>query len=163
MILGCSSTQWVSVSSQAGRPMTEIVSPEHRLSVLVDSAEVRLPLHVSGSELAFIDLDRALVLSIERAFETVNLGSSAHTRASFVVLVELLNARAAKSSERLVVELVARVTLRRNPGNLYVAQTHAHARCAGTIDATKGASTVRSCIDSVASQLQGWMNNALQN
>jgi len=122
---------------------------------------VRLPLRVSGSSVAFSDVDIALGSAVERTLAGILRHTVQADSEIYLLQIELLDARAEQSADRIFVELVTRVTLRRRLGNAYVAQTHAHARSAGTTDPTGGANAVRSCVDSVASQVQGWMSDAL--
>jgi len=135
--------------------------PEQRLQIQVDSSNLHLPLRVAGGSLAFVDVDHALAIAIERALSSIKQALSIGSAVSYLLQVELLEARAEQTGDRIVVELVARVTLRTKSGNVYVAQTHSHARNAGAMDARTPRTPSASVTESIASQLQGWISDAL--
>lgn len=130
---------------------------ETPVTVAVDATSVRLPMRVSGTSVTYGDVDRALSRSIEtaiaRALPKLRLGSGQRLS----LFVEILEARAEYGDGRLVITLDTRATLRRVSGNTYVAQTHAHARHSGHVKVAHGSPVIIACIDSIATQLSGWL------
>jgi hypothetical protein len=127
------------------------------VSVRVDATTVRLPLVVSGAEVAFSDVDRALSRSVRKAIAAPMSKLTLAPGAHLDLQVEIVEAHAEYSHERLVVGLAARATLRREKGNAYVAQTHAHATASEHGPAAHGATAVLVCTDSIATDLARWL------
>jgi hypothetical protein len=162
----CACLAWAVSSSAACSPSIVSVLPTQAsaplaatqpVSIRVDATTVRLPLVVSGGDVAFSDVDRALSRSVQKAIlapiSKLTLAPSTHLD----LQIEIVEAHAEYSRERLVVGLAARATLRRERGNAYVAQTHAHATASEHGPSSLGASAVLACTDSIASQLAGWL------
>lgn len=150
----CSTTVLSVLPAQAPPPSHE---RKPSISIVLDSTTARLPLSVSGSDVAFGDVDRALARSVEAAVAAASPKLHLAPDAHLVLAVELIDARAEYSHERLVVALAARATLRHEKGNAYVAQTHAHSTASAHVPASHGAPSVLACTDSIASQLSGWL------
>lgn len=155
--LSCSSTQWISVLPLQGVAPSRVGYDEDALRVQVDASAVHLPLRAIGSHIAFIDVDSAVDAAVERATmatkrQLTQSGSQSHT-----LLVEIVEARAEVASDQLLVQLNVRATLRQKTGNVFVAQTHAHAICTGPLAESNGSQVVRDCAESVALQLRGWL------
>jgi len=145
----------VSVLPAAARIEQERPRP---LRLAVDTTSSHLPLVVAGAKVAFGDVDRALEQSIERAL-AASIEDLARRRTRALGLsVELVEARAEYAHDRLIVHLAVRATLRENAGNLYLAQTHAHASSSAVVSAEHGAKVVLDCTDSIGRQLSGWLS-----
>lgn len=130
---------------------------EAPITVTVDATNVRLPMRVSGTAVAYSDVDRALARSIEVAAERAlpKVGLEPGQRMS--LFVEIIEARAEYAEGRLIVILDTRATLRRVRGNAYIAQTHAHVSHSGHVRLARGGPVVVACTDSIAAHLSGWL------
>jgi hypothetical protein len=134
-----------------GRP------PPLTIEIQIDTTSARLPLVVAGSDVAFTDVDRALDESVAQAMSEPP-GALAMQRAHQLrLLVELVETRAERAGERLVVHMLARATLREASGNAYVAQTQVLSSASGSVDGDRGAKVVRDCTDDLGSKLSGWI------
>ena len=152
--LGCSSVQLVSVL-----PSSAATSPTHAedpLQVRVDISSVHLPLRVAGTDTAFIDVDRALYAAIETALSTTK-SRLVQGATTYTLHVELIKARAELASDRVVVGLTVRATLKLKTGNVYIAQTHAHANQSSPYLPSHGADAAIHCANAIGAELQGWV------
>jgi hypothetical protein len=154
IIVGCGGPRVISILPAQVASSEQRASP---LSVVVDASNTHLPLPVSGANVAYGDVDRALSRSIEGALVRVSAELAARHARRLELAVELLDAHAEYSRERLVVRLTVRATLRENAGNVYVAQTHARASASAVILPERGASVVSDCDAAIARQLSGWL------
>jgi hypothetical protein len=153
-VAGCGGPSVVSVLPAQARVEAERASP---LRVAVDATSTHLPLTVAGAGVAYGDVDRALARAIEHALEPTTQELARRSAAQLGLAVELVEAHAETSRDRLVVRLAVRATLRENAGNVYLAQTHAHASASAVVPAEHGAQVVLDCTDSIAHQLSGWL------
>jgi hypothetical protein len=124
------------------RHAPEVAPPISPLTVSLNATSVRLPLVVSGASVAYADVDRALHRSIEVATLTVAHQEIRPPGEPLEPHVELVEARADYSRDRLIVELPVRATLRQRAGNTYVAQTHAHSSASAVVAPERGARAV---------------------
>jgi hypothetical protein len=154
LVVGCGGPSVVSVLSAHASATEDQLTP---VRVAVDATSTHLPLVVSGSDIAFGDIDRALARAIEHALEPTTQALARRNAKSLGLTVELVEAHAEYARDRLVVRLAARATLREDAGNVYVAQTHAHASASAVLPAENGAEVVLSCTDSLAHQLSNWL------
>jgi hypothetical protein len=154
--IGCSPTA-VSALSPRAPPATARASPPLVLETQVDTTSARLPLVVVGWDIAFSDVDRALEQSIDEAVAQPSNDLATRGAGGLKLLVELVDARAERHDDRLVVHMLARATLREASGNAYIAQTQVLSSASGSIDRERGAKVVRDCADKVGSQLSGWL------
>jgi hypothetical protein len=127
------------------------------LRVAVDATSTHLPLPVSGANVAYGDVDRALAQAIEQALATTTKDLEQRSAKPVGLAVELVEARAEYAHDRLVVRMAVRATLRENSGNVYLAQTHAHASASAVLPPERGAPVVLECADSISHQLSGWL------
>src|SRR5689334_5984090 len=103
----CASLRVVSVLSPHERRHEDVFTSP--LTVVVDTASVRLPMSVAGAAIAYADVDRVL----EEAVYSAALPAIARRSGRrYQLFVELVEARAEYSGGRLVVELTTRATLR---------------------------------------------------
>jgi hypothetical protein len=155
IVAGCSGPRVISIlPAQVAR--SEDRTPP--LSVVVDATNTHLPLAISGANLAYGDVDRALSQAIERALVRLSAELAARHARRLELAVELIDAHAEYSRERLVVRLTVRATLRENAGNVYVAQTHARASASAVVAPERGATVVSDCDAALARQLSGWLD-----
>jgi hypothetical protein len=127
------------------------------LRVAVDTTSAHLPLAVSGASVAYGDVDRALARAVERALEPTLSDLTRRNAHKLTLSVELVEAHAEATRDRLIVRLAVRATLRENAGNVYLAQTHAHANASAAVPAEHGAPVVLDCVDSIGLKLAGWL------
>jgi len=137
--------------------ITPRVGAPRPIEVTVDATTVRLPLVVSGANVAFGDVDRALARSIDQALAAASPKFSLPPGLHLELQVELIDVHGEYSRGRLVIGMAARATLRQRKGNAYVAQTHAHSTASAHVSAARGAPAVLACTDSIARQLSGWL------
>jgi hypothetical protein len=152
--IACSSSHTISVLRSSAAARAPSVSALH---VDVDATSAHLPLAVSGSALAYRDVERALAESLEKSLAPQLAQLSLRHAQQLVLLVELVEARADYAHERLVVELAVRATLRERTGNAYLAQTHAHHAAFSASAPEHGAPAVLECTDAIGSELSGWI------
>jgi hypothetical protein len=117
--------------------------------VVAHTAGVRDPLPVSGTSIAFADLEPALARAVLRAVRP----KQHHT-----LTVELVAADAEYAGSRLAISLVARATLRTRDGNVFVAQTQAICRDSAIVEPGAGAAVVWSCMARLGKDLGGWLD-----
>jgi hypothetical protein len=138
-------------------PVSEAPPAEHAaLSVVVEATAVHLPLPVSGANVAYSDVDRALSRSIGEATTEVAKKIAGAGR-SDQLTVELIEAHAEYSVGRLVVSLTTRDTLRARTGNTYIAQTYARGSASGIVSPERGGTVVLRVTDAIGSQLSGFL------
>ena len=128
------------------------------MNVVVDATNTHLPLAISGANVAYGDLDRALARAVEGALARLSGELAARHARRLELAVELVEAHAEYARERLVVRLTVRATLRESSGNVYLAQTHAHASASAVIAPERGATVVSDCDAAIARQLSGWLD-----
>ena len=157
-LLACNPVQLVSVLPTTGTAAAPTTDSRDRLQVEVDAATVPLPLRALGTSTRFIDLERALKVSIQRTLNANGLPTQDQIL-HYLLYVELVEARAEVSSGRLLVQLTTRVTLRQESGYTYIAQTHVHATATGTMDPDGGRPVVLECVSTLAAQLRGWITS----
>jgi hypothetical protein len=117
--------------------------------VVARTASIRDPLPVSGTGIAFAELEPALARAVARAVPPKHH----HT-----LTVELVAADAEYTGSRLVISLVARATLRTREGNVFVAQTQAICRDSAIVAPDAGAAVVWSCMARLGKDLGGWLD-----
>ena len=154
LVASCGAPSVVSVLPAQARVEADHAGP---LRVTVDATSTHLPLAVAGAGVAYGDVDQALARAIEHALEPTAQELARRNAQKLGLAVELVEARADYSRDRLVVRLAARATLRENAGNVYLAQTHAHSSASAVVPAERGAPVVLDCADSIAHQLSGWL------
>ena len=111
-------------------------------------AGARDPLPVSGSDVAFVDLPRALGHAVLRAVAPYHEG---------VLTVEIVRADADFNSARLSVSLVVRATLRSSIGNQFIATTTTVCRDGAITPPESGAPVLWSCMARIGSDLAHWI------
>jgi hypothetical protein len=154
IVVGCSGPRVISILPAQMTGSQDRASP---LSVALDATNTHLPLPITGANIAYGDVDRALAQAIERALVQLSGELAARHARRLELAVELVDAHAEYSRERLVVRLTVRATLRESAGNVYLAQTHAHASASAVIAPERGASVVSDCDAAIARQLSGWL------
>ncbi|MBV8760931.1 MAG: hypothetical protein JO257_26790 [Deltaproteobacteria bacterium] len=111
-------------------------------------AGARDPLPVGNSDVAFVDLPRALGHAVLRAVAPYHDG---------VLTVELVRADADFNSARLSVSLVVRATLRSSIGNQFIATTTTVCHDGAITDPESGAPVLWSCMARIGSDLSHWL------
>jgi len=127
------------------------------MSIALDTSNVHLPLEVSGANVAFGDVDRAVVGSVERATRSVAEDLARRHARPLEMTVELVSAHAEYERGRLLVRLAVRATLRERAGNVYLAQTHARGASSAVIAAERGGKVILETTDALGEQLSGWL------
>jgi hypothetical protein len=154
LVASCGGEQVVSVLP-ARAPSELEAAPQVR--VAVDATSAHLPLAVAGASIAYSDVDRAIARAVERALAPAATDLTRRSARKLGLSIELVEAHAESTQGRVLVRLTVRATLRENTGNVYLAQTHAHASASSALPAERGALVVLNCADSIAQQLAGWL------
>jgi hypothetical protein len=154
LVVSCNGPSVVSVLPARATVQEDRARP---LRIAVDATSTHLPLAVTGAAVAYGDVDRALELAIEHALESTAQDLARRNAQQLGLAVELVEAHAEYSHDRLVVRLAVRATLRENVGNVYLAQTHAHSSASAVLPVERGAKVVLDCTDSIGHQLSGWL------
>lgn len=116
--------------------------------VVARSSSVKDPLPVSGSGVAYADLEGALGQAVIR---------TVHPKHDATLTVELIAAEAKYESSRVTVSLVARATLRSRQ-NAFLGQTQVICRDADLVPAENGAKVVWACMARLGRDLAGWLD-----
>jgi hypothetical protein len=154
-VVGCGGPSVVSVLPARPSAEEDRASP---LRVVIDATTTHLPLAVAGANVAYGDVDRALARAVEHALETTSQDLARRNARQLGLAVDLVEAHAEYSHDRLVVRMTVRATLRETLGNVYLAQTHAHSSASAVVAAESGARVVLDCTDSIGHQLSGWLS-----
>lgn len=127
---------------------TGVAATDPTFEVVARAGSVKDPLPVSGSNVAYADLERALNQAVLR---------SVRPKHDHTLTVELVAASASFDRSRLSVSMVARATLRARVGNAFVAQTQVICRDAALVTPEDGAGVVTSCMAALARDLGGFL------
>jgi hypothetical protein len=149
MLVGCGGRLVPVVPDGARDTGTSSAPSDPSFEVVARTASVKDPLPVSGGDVAYADLERALGQAVIRAV---------HPRHDQTLTVELVAAEAEYKNSRLSVSLVARATLRTREGNAFVTQTQVICRDAALVTPENGASVVWSCMTRLGRDLGGWLD-----
>jgi hypothetical protein len=148
-VASCSGTLVPIVPDGARDTGTAAAASDPSFEVIARTGSVRDPLPVSGSNVAYADLERALGQAVVRGV---------HPRHDQTLAVELIAAEADYANSRVSISLVVRATLRTREGNAFVAQTQAICRDAAIVRPESGASVVWSCMTQLGRDLGGWLD-----
>jgi len=156
--VGCSgSTHVIPLLGAAGVPTTPAITVP--LEVVTQSTAVPDPLPVSGSDVAYGDVEGALghaVASATVPWAQEHRGD-ATGRDGWQLFVEVTSANAQSDGERVIFTMTVRATLRARAGNVYLAQSQASCRQGAVIPADRGAPVMYRCMMQVGHQLAGWL------
>lgn len=156
---GCSSSsEMVPLLTAAGVPITDTTNVP--LRVVTRSTAVQDPLPVRGSGVSYADVEIGLGNAIASATAP---WAAAHRKAKgskegWELFVELTNAKAQYSGDRIIFELGIRATLRTRSGYDYLAQTQLSCRQGGVVAADKGAPVIYGCMMELGHDLSGWLD-----
>ena len=129
--------------------------PEPSLDVLTRSTGVRDPLVVRGADVAYADVEASVGYAVVASADGWARARPPTDR--FQMTIELTSAEASYAGGRLSVALGARATLRRNPGNVFVAQTSARCDQAALLPASEGQPVFASCARLLGRSLASWL------
>jgi hypothetical protein len=125
---------------------TAVADPTFEVVARVAGAKDPLP--VSGTDLAYADLETALDQAVLRVVPP---------RHENILTVELVAADAQYVNTRLSVSLVVRATLRTRLGNAFVAQRQFICRDGAIVAPEAGARVMWSCMTRLGHDLGGWL------
>jgi hypothetical protein len=155
---GCGShATTVPLLTAAGIPMTVTPTSQIPLEVVTRSTAVRDPLPVTGSDVAYADIEGALGHAVSSAAVPWADAHRAKNPEGWELLVEVIQAEAEYSDGRLIVTFNTRSTLRTRVGNEYIAQTQVRCREAGLTTPEKGGPVVYACMTHLGRDLAGWL------
>lgn len=155
---GCGGTQHVALLSAAGIPVTSSPAGAIPLEVVTRGTAVPDPLPVRGTSVVYGDLEAALGLAVSSAGVPWAQAHREKRADGWQLFVELTRAEAEEQHERLIVTLDVRATLRGRAGNVYLAQTSAHCRQAGLVEAASGGPVVYACMTRIGRDLTSWLS-----
>jgi hypothetical protein len=150
-------TQRVALLSTAGIPVTATPAGGVPLEVVTRGAAVPDPMPVRGSSVSYGDVEAALGLAVSSAGVPWAEAHRAKRPEGWQLVVDLTRAEAEERHGRLIVTLDVRATLRARAGNVYIAQTQAHCRQAGVVEAADGGQVVYACMSRVGRDLTAWL------
>lgn len=127
------------------------------VEVVARTTAVRNPLPVGGASVAYGDLEVALERATNRASIAWGEARKAKHPEGAQLFVELTQAVADFKEGRLIVSLVARVTLRTRIGGAHIAQTQLGCSESGLVAPEHGAPVVNACIQRLGDDLAGWL------
>jgi hypothetical protein len=154
----CGSTQRVALLSVAGIPVTSTPTGLIPLEVVTRGTAVPDPLPVRGTSVVYGDLEGALCLAVSSAGVPWAEAHREKRADGWQLFVEITHAEAEEKEGRLIVSFDTRATLRGRAGNQYIAQTYAHCRQAGLVDAAAGGPVVYACMSRVGRDLTSWLS-----
>ena len=149
LVAGCAGHRLVTVEP-AGPAHGGFSATDATFEVVPRLAGARDPLPVGGSDIAFVDLPRALGHAVLRAVAPYHDG---------ILTVELVRADADYNSARLSVSLVARATLRSAVGNQFIATTTSVCHDGAITPPESGAPVLWSCMARIGSDLAHWISD----
>jgi hypothetical protein len=155
----CSETTTiVPLLSAAGIPATETTTV--RLEVVTRSTAVRDPLPLTGSGVAYGDIEAGLGHAISSAAVpwAESHRKSRTGQKGWQLFVEVTNVDATYEDRRVIFSVGVRATLRARSGNVYLAQTQASCRQGGIVAPDKGAPIIYRCMMEVGHDLAGWLD-----
>ena len=156
---GCSGAQQnVPLLSAAGIPVTATPTGAIPLEVVTRGTAVADPLPVRRTSVVYGDLEAALGLAVSSAGVPWANAHREKRPEGWQLFVELTRAEAEEKAGRLVVALDVRATLRARAGNVYLAQTYAHCRQAGVVEAASGGPVVYACMTRIGRDLTSWLS-----
>jgi hypothetical protein len=127
------------------------------LELATRSSGIHDPVPVSGAHVAFAGLEASLGYAVATS---VAGWAEAHRGArpdGWQLLVELIEARADRAGERLLVTVGARATLRARRGNLYLAQTQVHCHATALVEPAQATPVFHDCLLDLGRELAGWL------
>ena len=158
-VIGCAGAPPVSLLDR-GLPTTLTPVRAIPLEVVTRSTAVDDPLPVRGSDVTYADLETALGASVSSAAAPWASAHREHRPAGWQLSVELTQAEAVASDQRLMVTLTVRATLRTREDGTFLGQTQATCRESGLFPADRGAPVVIACMSRVGRDLAGWLSAA---
>ena len=151
-------TTIVPLLSAAGIPSTEPTTVP--LEVVTRSTAVRDPLPLTGSGVAYGDIEAGLGHAISSAAVPWADRHRSHGTAKegWQLFVEVTNVDATYEDRRVIFSVGVRATLRARAGNVYLAQTQASCRQGGIVAPDRGAPIIYRCMMEVGHDLAGWLD-----
>lgn len=158
LLVACAaSSRRVALLSASGIPVTATPSGAIPLEVVTRGTGVPDPIVVKGSNIVYGDTEAALGLAVSSACVPWANQHRAQRPDGWQLFVELIQADALSTDDRLTISLGVRATLRTRDGNRYLAQTQAHCRQAGLVAPENGGPVVYACMTRIGRDLSGWL------
>jgi hypothetical protein len=156
-IAACGGVNRVGLLETTGIPVTATPAGSVPLEVVTRGTAVPDPMPVRGSSVAYGDVEAALGLAVTSAGVPWAEAHRSLRPEGWQLFVELTRAEAQEDGGRLIVTLDVRATLRARTTHAYIAQTQAHCRQAGLVDASQGGQVVYACMSRVGRDLTSWL------
>jgi hypothetical protein len=154
---GPSHMRTVPLLANAGAPITETPLRTIPLEVVTRSTAVADPFPVSGSDVAYSDLEHAMGSAVSSATAEWATLTPPKRAGGYQLFVELVAARAAYKDGRLLVSFDVRATLHTRVSGDFVAQSIGHCRQGTLVEVEKGAPVVYSCMMQIGRDLSAWL------
>ena len=153
----CAGPKHVGLLGTVGIPVTSTPTGSIPLEVVTRGTAVPDPLPVRGSSVTYGDLEATLGMAVSSGGVPWAEAHRAVRPDGWQLFVELTRAEAEEDGDRLIVTLDVRATLRGRTGMVFLAQTQAHCREAGLVDAADGGPVVYACMSRVGRDLTAWL------
>lgn len=141
-----------------GAPTTLTPSSDVPLELVTRGSEVKDPLPVVGSGVAYADVETALGHAVASGAVPWAAKHRAQRPDGWQLTVEIVGAEAEHHDERLTVAFTIRATLRARAGNTYLAQMITSCRESGLVPAEQGAPVIYQCMTHLGRELGGWLS-----
>ena len=162
-LAGCGTATVVPLVSTAGAPYTLTPRPDVPLEVVTRGTGVRDPLPVEGGGTSYGEVETALGHAVASAtVPWAEARQAAHGGHGWQLLVELTQADARYSAQRLVVTMTVRATLRTRGDHHFLAQTQARCSTGAMSEPRDGAPVLYGCMSSVGRDLAAWLGGVPQ-
>ena len=154
---GCGPAHTVSLLHSVGAPITQTPSETIPLEVVTRSTGVADPLVVKGADVSYADLETTVGTAISSAAAPWAEHHRDGNPEGWQLLVELIEASANYSSERLATTIGVRLTLRTRTDHRYIAQSQASCRNAALTAPDKGAEVLYGCMSHMGRDVASWL------
>lgn len=154
---GCGPAHTVSLLHAVGAPITMTPSESIPLEVVTRSTGISDPLVVKGSEIAFADLETTVGTAISSAAAPWAEKHHDENPEGWQLLVELIEATASYSNDRLATTIAVRLTLRTRTDHRHIAQSQASCRNAALVPPERGAEVLYGCMSHMGRDVASWL------
>ena len=157
LLVGCAAPRVVPLVGAGGPPVTVMTADSVPLEVLTRGTAVRDPLPVSGTDVAYGDLEASVGVAVSTAAAPWAAARGTGATGGLQLVLELTLAEAEERDDRVLVTLAVRATLRTRADHRYLAQTQARCREGGRFAPEHGVDVVHACAVRLGRDLAGWL------
>ena len=157
LVCACGPAHTVSLLHSVGAPITQTPSETVPLEVVTRSTGIADPLIVKGADVSYADLETTVGTAISSAAAPWAEHHQNDNPEGWQLLVELIEASANYSSDRLATTIGVRLTLRTRTDHRYIAQSQASCRNAALTAPDKGAEVLYGCMSHMGRDVASWL------